>query len=61
VDHVESRNGLIAGKATDFRAAVLGFDDLVAGDDCLFIRGIYLQHREYQINGDAINVAFEEF
>ncbi len=61
VDHVKSRNGLIAGKTTDYRAAVLGFDDLVVGDDYLFIRGIYLQHREYQISGDAVNVAFEEF
>ena len=61
VDHVESRNSLLAGKTVDFRARILHFDDLIIGDDYLFIRGIYLQHREYQINGGYVEVAFEEF
>ena len=61
VDHVESRNNLLAGKTVDFRARMLHFDDLIIGDDYLFIRGIYLQNREYQINGGYVEVAFGEF
>jgi len=59
--HVESRNSLAAAKTTDFRARVLKFDDLIMGDEYLFVRGIYLQQREYSINGEYVEVAFDEF
>ena len=61
VDHVESRNSLRAGKTVDFRAGILHFDNMVTGDDYLFIRSIYLQNREYQISGGYVEVAFGEF
>lgn len=61
VDHVESRNGMLASKTVDFRADVLHVDDMIIGDDYLFIRGIYLQHREFEINGGYTEVAFDEF
>ncbi len=61
VDHVGTRNGLFAAEAIDFRASVLGFDDLIIGDDYLFIRGAYLQQRDYRINGGFTAVAFEDF
>jgi len=61
IDHVSSRNSLMATKSTDKRADYLNFDDLVIGDRYLFVRGIYLQSREYAINGDYVDVAFDDF
>jgi phospholipid-binding lipoprotein MlaA len=61
VDHVQTRNSLMLGKAIDFRARMLSFDDLVMGDEYLFIRGAYLQQREYAIAGGYVEVAFEDF
>lgn len=61
IDHVPSRNSLLATKSTDSRADYLSFDDLVIGDKYLFVRGIYLQAREYAINDDYAEVAFEDF
>ncbi len=61
IDHVPSRNSLLATKSTDRRADYLSFDELIVGDRYLFVRGIYLQSREYAINGDYIEVAFEDF
>ena len=61
IDHVESRNILMAGKTVEFRASVLSFDNLITGDEYLFIRGAYLQYREHAINGNFTEVAFEEF
>lgn len=61
LSHVESRNTLTSGRAIDFRSSVLSFDDLIVGDDYLFIRGAYLQQREFAINGRYPEVAFEEF
>lgn len=61
IDHVSSRNGLLATKTTSTRADYLAFDDLIIGDDYLFLRGVYLQTRDYAINGDSFEVAFEDF
>ncbi len=61
VDHVPSRNSLVATKSTDFRANYLNFDDLIIGDEYLFVRGIYLQSRKYSIQGDYVDVAFDDF
>ena len=61
VDHVESRNSLLAGKAVEFRARFLRFDDLISGDEYLFVRGAYLQYRDHQLNGTFAEVVFEEF
>lgn len=61
VDHVSSRNSLLATKSTDARSNYLSFEDLIIGDEYLFVRGIYLQSREYSINGDYVEVAFDDF
>ncbi len=60
-DHIPSRNGMMATKSVDFRSSVLYFDDLISGDDYLFIRDAYLQHREHEVNGGYMEVVFEEF
>lgn len=61
VDHTQTKNGLTMVKSTDFRADVLYFDDLVIGDEYLFVREFYLQYRENSINDEFVEVAFEEF
>jgi len=61
IDHVSSRNSLLATKSTDRRADYLSFDELIIGDNYLFVRGIYLQSREYTINGSYTEVAFDDF
>ena len=61
IDHVASRNSLLATKSTDRRADYLSFEDLIIGDKYLFVRGIYLQSREYAINGGYAEVAFDDF
>lgn len=61
IDPVSSRNSLLVTKSTDRRADFLSFDDLIIGDEYLFVRGIYLQSREYAINGDHLEVAFDDF
>ncbi|MEX2132259.1 MAG: VacJ family lipoprotein, partial [Pseudohongiellaceae bacterium] len=49
VDHSATRDSLAGSRAIDFRARVLPFDDLIVGDEYLYIRGAYLQHREYLV------------
>lgn len=61
VEHVETRNSLLATKTVDIRASVLAFDNLISGDDYLFVRGAYLQYRDHEINGGFTEVAFEDF
>ncbi len=47
--------------AVDTRASFLNFDDLVIGDDYLFLRGIYLQSLEYKTNGQQSVVSLTNF
>jgi phospholipid-binding lipoprotein MlaA len=47
--------------AVDARASFLLFDDLVIGDDYLFLRGIYLQNLEYKTNGQQSEVSLANF
>jgi phospholipid-binding lipoprotein MlaA len=62
INHVSSRNSLLATKSTDRRADYLSFDDLIIGDDYLFVRGIYLQSRGHAINGGSYTeLAFDDF
>jgi len=61
ISHVETRNAVVASEIVDFRASVLSFDDFVIGDDYLFIRGFYMQRREYLENDGVQQLAFEEF
>ncbi|NKB35101.1 MAG: VacJ family lipoprotein [Pseudomonadales bacterium] len=61
LSHVATRNSLSTGKAVDFRASVLSFDDLIVGDEYLFVRGAYLQQRDFAIHGRFPEFAFEDF
>jgi|APSaa5957512535_1039671.scaffolds.fasta_scaffold114744_2 phospholipid-binding lipoprotein MlaA len=61
LSHVATRNSINTGKAVDFRASMLSFDDLIVGDEYLFVRGAFLQQREFSINGSYRKVAFEDF
>ena len=61
IDHVATRNALLATDTIEYRASVLSFDDLIIGDDYLFIRGAYLQQRDYANDGEFAEVAFEDF
>lgn len=48
-------------RGVDFRARVLPFDDLIVGDEYLYIRSAYLQHRDYLIGDGREQLAFEAF
>ncbi|PCJ17404.1 MAG: hypothetical protein COA96_17740 [SAR86 cluster bacterium] len=61
VNHVQSRNSLMAVKTTDYRVGVVSFDELVVGDEYSFMRDIYFQLREYSLSEAYVEVAFEEF
>ena len=59
-EHVETRNSLLASDVIDFREAILGFDELITGDEYLFVREWYLQHREYLNSDGRVEVSFVE-
>lgn len=61
VDDVATRNGLLATKSTDLRAGYLPFDDLVIGDEYLFVRDIYLQSRKHATTATYVEMVFEDF
>lgn len=42
------------------RADLLGIDDVISGDEYLFIRDVYLQNREYVISDGAIDDNFDD-
>ena len=42
------------------RADLLGIDDVISGDEYLFIRDVYLQNREYVISDGAIDDDFDD-
>ncbi len=61
MDDIRTRNSLRAVEVVDFRAAVLPLDNLVIGDEYLFIRGAYLQRRHSAQQGDDyFEVSFDE-
>lgn len=56
-----ARDKMLAAKAVDIRASLLSFEELIIGDEYLFVRGMYLQHLEYRSAEPGMQVAFEEF
>jgi phospholipid-binding lipoprotein MlaA len=44
---------LLGLETIDNRAALFNIEGLITGDRYIFVRDAYLQHREYQINGEA--------
>lgn len=59
--HEPTRSVLTQTRVVNYRAEVLPFDDLIVGDEYLYIRGAWLQHRDYQINDGREELAFEAF
>ncbi|PCJ27528.1 MAG: hypothetical protein COA96_03240 [SAR86 cluster bacterium] len=57
IEHTETRNTLLASDVIVFREAILEFDELVFGDEYLFVREWYLQHREYLNNDGSVEIA----
>jgi phospholipid-binding lipoprotein MlaA len=42
------------------RADLLGVDDVISGDEYLFVRDVYLQNRDYVISDGAIEDDFDD-
>ena len=47
--------------AVDARASFLDFDELIIGDDYLFLRGIYLQRLEFKNSDGSLQVSLMDF
>ena len=60
VDHVPTKNTLIAVELIDARADVLSMESLISGDRYIFIRDTYFQRLEYNINDGDIADSFED-
>ena len=61
VDHVSTRNSLIATKTAESRLSFVAFEDLINGDEYLFMRSAYQQYRNYEIQDGNLLISFEEF
>ena len=55
------RGQVVSANVLDSRAALLNLDELVIGDDYLFMRELYLQNLEYREADGNLLVTFEEF
>ena len=47
--------------AVDARASFLDFDELIIGDEYLFLRGIYLQRLDYKNSDKRMAVSLTDF
>lgn len=56
-----TQDKIISVAAVDARASFLNFDDLVIGDEYLFLRGIYLQHLEFKNSNESMQVSLTDF
>jgi len=56
-----TRNALTVLKQIDNRASVLSMENLISGDEYLFLREAYLQQREFLVNDGAYYDDFEDF
>ncbi len=58
VDHVPTRNQLLAVRVIDTRAQLLRAEELISGDRYIFLRDAYLQRRQFLINDGAVSDTF---
>lgn len=56
-----TRNALTAIKQLDNRASVLSMENLISGDEYIFVREAYLQQREYLVNDGAYYDDFDDY
>lgn len=63
IDHVRTRNSVVATSAVSARASLLDAEKLMQGDRYIFMREAYLQRREFLVRDGAIDDDFgdEEF
>ena len=60
VDHVPTRNTLIATALIDTRTKFLATEDLLSGDRYVFMRSAYLQNRQFLINDGEVIDSFSD-
>jgi len=58
IDHVPTRNEVLAGRQIDNRAQLLKAEELISGDRYIFLRDAYLQRRQFLINDGAVQDSF---
>lgn len=56
-----TKDKIFSVAAIDARATYLDFDELVSGDEYLFLRGIYLQRLEYKNSDGRMQVSLTDF
>ncbi len=61
IDNVRVRNSLWALELVDGRARLLAADELITGDQYIFIRDAYLQGRETFVNDGVVQDTFSDF
>ncbi len=61
VDNVPVRNTLYGLELVDDRASLLAADQLLTGDQYIFVRDAYLQQRESFVNGGVVQDDFSDF
>ncbi len=60
-DDASLRLSLFLLEETDYRAGLLGLDELIAGDRYLFLREAYMQRREYLVKDGKVGDQFGDF
>ncbi|MGI9251111.1 MAG: MlaA family lipoprotein [Pseudohongiellaceae bacterium] len=60
-DDLSVRTGLFLVEEVDSRERLLALDELMAGDQYLFIREAYFQHREYLVKDGEVEDSFGDF
>lgn len=58
IENVSVRNSVYGLKTVDTRAGLLKSEELITGDRYTFIKGVYLQRREYLINDGEVEDDF---
>lgn len=58
IDHVPTRNEVLAVRVVDTRAQLLKAEELISGDRYIFIRDAYLQRRQFLVNDGAVQDSF---
>ncbi|MDZ5601799.1 VacJ family lipoprotein [Pseudomonas sp. RP23018S] len=58
IDHVPTRNSILAMDIVDTRAQLLSAEKLISGDKYIFIRNAYLQNREFRVKDGEVEDDF---
>lgn len=61
IEGAGTQDKIISVAAVDARASFLNFDDLVIGDEYLFLRGIYLQRLEFKNSNEPMQLSLTDF